>query len=300
MPVQQFPLIFPSNGVVLVGRAYRNVDNLIEPQPTVIVTGSWLTVKEQMPQTYALALAERGYTTFTFDFAGFGQSEGEPRQLELPTRKIGDIIAAAEFLSTMSFVRGGLAGHLGVCASAQYALAAIARGARIRSFASVAGWYHDAASVAGFYGGEAGASMRLARAREALDDYATTRTVKMVPAYRAGDDRAGMFFELDYYANPKRGAVPEWKNEMAEMSWLYWLTFDGLRAAREVKVPTVMVHGDGCVLPDHAKAIHAALRGPKRLEWKDGTQIDFYDQPAQVASSVDIVDEHFRDSLATD
>ncbi len=32
--------------------------------------------------------------------------------------------------------------------------------------------------------------------------------------------------ELDYYANPRRGAVPEWKNEMAERSWLFWLTFD--------------------------------------------------------------------------
>jgi uncharacterized protein len=300
MPVYQFPLIFPSDGVVLVGRVYRDVDNLIEPRPTVIVTGSWLTVKEQMPHTYAVALAERGITAFTFDFAGFGQSGGEPRQLELPARKIQDITAAAELLSTMSFVQGGLPGHIGVCASAQYALAAIARGARIGAFASVAGWYHDAPSVAPFYGGPSGTGMRLDRARKAVDDYATSRTVTTVPAYRAGDDRAGMFFELEYYANRQRGAVPEWKNEMAEMSWLYWLTFDGLRSAREVSVPTVMVHSDGCVLPENARSVHAALRGPKRLEWTEGTQTDFYDQPTQVSAAVKIVDEFFRATLGND
>ena len=92
------------------------------------------------------------------------------------------------------------------------------------------------------------------------------------PSWRASpssvDDRAGMFFELDYYANPGRGAVPEWKNEMAEMSWFLWLTFDGVRWAVEVSVPTLMgQHSDGCVFPEHAKAVHAALRGPKQIEW---------------------------------
>ena len=74
-----------------MGRVYRNVDDLVEPQPTVVVTGSWLTVKEQMPHTYAVRLAELGVTAFTFDFTGFGQSGGAPRQVELPARKIAGI-----------------------------------------------------------------------------------------------------------------------------------------------------------------------------------------------------------------
>jgi hypothetical protein len=203
-------------------------------------------------------------------------------------------------LGTMSFVRGGGVGYLGICASAQYALAAIARGARIRSFASVAGWYHDARSVAPFYGGDQGTAPRLERARRALEAYAASGEVVMVPAYRPGDEQAGIFFELDYYANPQRGALPAWKNEMAEMSWAFWLTFDGLRSAAAVDAPTVLVHGDGCVLPENAKAVYAGLRGPKRLEWIDGSQIDFYDQPAQVTSAVAIVDSHFQATLTAD
>ena len=184
MSVFEFPMVFPADGASLVGRVYRNVDELVTPQPAVVVTGSWLTVKEQMARTYALRLAEQGITAFTFDFTGFGQSGGAPRQLELPARKIADIAAAADFLSTMSFVREGGVGHVGICASAQYALAAIARGARIRSFVSIAGWYHDAASVASFYGGAEGARLRIGRAREALDTWTKSGEVIMVPAYR--------------------------------------------------------------------------------------------------------------------
>jgi fermentation-respiration switch protein FrsA (DUF1100 family) len=300
MAVFEFPMVFPADGVSLVGRVYRSVDDLVTPQPAVVVTGSWLTVKEQMPRTYALRLVEHGITVLTFDFTGFGQSGGAPRQLELPARKIADIAAAADFLSTMSFVRAGGVGHVGICASAQYALASIARGARIRSFASVAGWYHDAKSVAPFYGGAEGTKLRLGRARAALETWAKSGEVIMVPAYRAGDERAGMFFELDYYANSQRGAVPEWKNEMAEMSWLFWLTFDGVRSAGEVNVPTLMLHSDGCVFPDHAKSVHAALKGPKQLEWTDGSQIDFYDQEAQVARAVALAVPHFRATLGAD
>ena len=297
MAVFEYPMVFPSDGAMLVGRVYRNVDDLVTPQPAVVVTGSWLTVKEQMPRTYALRLAEQGITAFTFDFTGFGQSGGTPRQLELPARKIADIAAAADFLSTLSFVRSGGVGHVGICASAQYGLAAIARGARIRSFASIAGWYHDAKSVAPFYGGAEGTALRLGRARQALDAWAKTGEVAMVPAYRPGDDRAGMHFELDYYANPRRGAVPEWKNEMAEMSWLFWLTFDGVRSAGEVHIPTLLVHGDGCVFPEHVRAVHAAIGGPKQLEWSEGSQIDFYDQEPLVNKALAAAIPHFKATL---
>ena len=54
MSVFESPMMFPADGASLVGRVYRNVDELVTPQPAVVVTGSWLTVKEQMARTYAL------------------------------------------------------------------------------------------------------------------------------------------------------------------------------------------------------------------------------------------------------
>jgi hypothetical protein len=190
-------------------------------------------------------------------------------------------------------------GYLAVCASAQYALAAIAGGAPITSFVSVAGWYHDTASVAPFYGGAEGVDLRIGRAREAFDAFLRTGEVRTVPAYEDGNDRAGMFFSLDYYASPERGAIPAWRNEMAELSWMYWLTFDGLSAASRVSAPTLFVHGEDCVLPDNVRLVHDRLAGPSELVWADGTQIDFYDQPDQVSLAVGAADKHFRRTLPT-
>ncbi len=291
------PYLILSGETPLSARVYRATDDLLERQPAVLVTGSWLTVKEQMAEHYARALAARGFTAITFDFSGFGTSGGGPRQAELPARKIADITAAARYVSRLSFVRPGGVGYLAVCASAQYALAAIAGGAPITSFASVAGWFHDTASVAPFYGGAPGVSTRLERARAALTRFEETGEVVTVPAYENGNDRAGMFFELDYYASSERGAVPTWQNEMAELSWLYWLTFDGLSGAGAVTTPSLFVHGDDCVLPDNVRAVHGSLAGPADLLWTDGGQLDFYDQPEQVGVAVDAAAEHFERTL---
>ncbi|MEM9809510.1 MAG: dienelactone hydrolase family protein [Cyanobacteria bacterium P01_D01_bin.56] len=291
------PVIFPSGNTPLVGYFIRNTDDVTTKQPTVIVTGSWLTVKEQMPKTYAEKLAELGYAAFIFDFSGFGQSSGEPKQAEIPARKIKDIIAAVNFLSTISFVDPNTIGILSICASAQYTLAAIARGAQIKSFASVAGWFHDAPSIAHFYGGAEGVEKRLAYAKRAVEKFAITGEVDLVPAYEPGNDLAGMSFQVDYYGNSNRGAISEWKNEMATMSWFHWLTFDGLRAASEVTIPTLFVHGDGCVLPDHVKQIYAAIQGDKDLLWTEGNQVDFYDQPPLVNKAVSAAHRHFQKTL---
>src|SRR5262245_60393110 len=122
--VYRTPLTFFRGDLRLAGQLFRNTDRLDVRQPGIIVTGSWLTVKEQMPELYALRLAERGYSTFTFDFSGFGESAGEPRQAEIPDRKIADIISAADFMSALSLVEPGTLAHLAICASAQYGLAA--------------------------------------------------------------------------------------------------------------------------------------------------------------------------------
>jgi uncharacterized protein len=294
--VTSVPVVLASAGVPLAGRIHRRGD-ATDRQPGVVVSGSWLTVKEQMPDHYAHRLAERGFTALTFDFAGWGASGGDLRHAELPGRKIADIAAATAFLRSSSLVWPGGVGYVGICATAQYALAAAASGA-IASFAAVAGWFHDTASVAPFYGGEAGVAERLARSDAATEDYLRTGEVAAVAAYGPDDPEAAMTLPMDYYANPARGAVPAWPNRMATLSWRPWLTFDGLAAAAGVDVPALLVHADGCVFPDNVRRLRHELRGPVELAWGDGEQTDYYDRPSQVAFALDAVDAHLRSTLA--
>jgi hypothetical protein len=102
-------VVFPAGGVWLAGRLYGAGDAFVR-RAGVVVTGSWLTVKEQMADRYASELARRGYAALAFDFTGWGESGGEPRQVETPTSKIADITAATVFVSSRSFVaQGGVA-----------------------------------------------------------------------------------------------------------------------------------------------------------------------------------------------
>jgi hypothetical protein len=289
--------VLTNGDVPIVARLHRRGGDPTAPLPAVIVMGSWLTVKEQMADGYAAALADRGYAAFTFDFSGFGESGGSLRQTEIPTRKAGDIAAMVRFVSGLSTVAPGGPGVLAVCASAQYTLAAVAEGVPIASFASVAGWFHDERSVAAFYGGADGVADRLARADAAARRYASTGELATVPAYAAGDERAGMFVEMDYYANPERGAVPAWRNEMTELTWAHWLTYDGLTAASMVDIPALFVHSDDCVFPDNVRRVAGAMKRPADVAWGEGAQIDFYDRPAQMSFAVEAVDAHFRRSL---
>ena len=276
----------------IAGRLFRNTDRVDVRQPAVIVTGSWLTVKEQMPETYARALAERGYAAFTFDFTGFGESAGEPRQAEIPDRKIADLVAAADFVATLSIVEPDTLAHLAICASA-HGLAALARiaGATVRQRRRVVPRH-----------GERGAVLWRAGRRRVAACAGERRPRSL---YRHRDDRHGaglqgrrpdaaMFFELDYYANPARGAVPAWKNEMATLSWRYWFMFDGLRAAEHVRTPALFVHSDGCVFPDNVRTIEASCAARRNSVWAEGTQTDFYDQPAQVERAVNAADAFLK------
>jgi fermentation-respiration switch protein FrsA (DUF1100 family) len=280
------PFLVHSGGVPLAGRMHRTGDG----GPVVVVTGSWLTVKEQMPDRYAAALAERGYTALTFDFAGFGRSGGEPRQVESPTRKMADLAAVAAYARTLG---GRPPALLAICASAQYTLAAVTAGLPAAAVVSVAGWFHDAETVAPLYGGADGVTERLERADAALERWLEGGEVTTVKAYDPEDPAAGMPMPMDYYGNNERGAVPAWTNAMAELSWRPWLTFDGMAA--DTAVPTLFVHSDGCVLPDNVRALAGRLGAD--TVWLDGEQTDFYDQPAQVDAAVAAADAHFRKVL---
>ena len=131
----------------------------------IVVTGSWTTVKEQQAEFYARLLAAEGFTTLTFDFRGFGQSEGAPRSWENPERKISDIHAAVTY--AVEQLDATRIGALGICASSGYQAVNAASDRRVNSLAMIAPWLHNMQLVAPYYGGEAGVQERIAARRRA-------------------------------------------------------------------------------------------------------------------------------------
>jgi len=271
---------------------YRNTTQPDQRQPAIVITGSWLTVKEQMAHEYASKLAALGYTVFTFDFAGFGQSGGDLRQTEIPARKISDIIAAVDFVRTMSFVQPGAVGYLGICASAQSCPGGDGGRRANRFFVSVAGWFHDAVSVTPFYGSPEGADDARTR-RQATVRFLSSGETELAPAYRKGDRECRDAFELDYYANHATWSHPGVEKRDDVMTWCYWLMFDGLMR-RQRSTPRHCWCTATSAPCGKCPANPCELRAKKRLVWSEGSQIDFYDQPALVGMAVELQHEHFR------
>ncbi|MFF8844955.1 alpha/beta hydrolase [Streptomyces sp. NPDC015127] len=267
------------------------------PLPGVVVAGTWTSVKELMADRYAERLAERGYAALSFDFTGFGASEGEPRDAESPRRKIDDIRHAVTFLAGHPAVDGERLGALGICAAAMYMSANAAADDRVKALALVAPWLHDPAICEEAYGGPEAVRAKIAAGEEARARYEATGEVDYVPVVSATDERAPMPYEIDFYLNPERGAVPAWPNRFAVMAWKEWLTFDSVALAPAISAPTLLVHSEEAAIPDGARRFHAGLAGPKELLWTEGTQFDFYDQEPQVTTAVDAADAHFARTL---
>jgi len=297
---------FKSDDVNLVGNLFYP-EGYVEGKayPAIVVSGSWTTVKEQMAGTYAQKFAADGFITLAFDFRNFGESGGEPRYYESPELKTADVINAVSFLQGLEEVDEKRIGAFGVCAGAMYTLMAASKDSRIQSVATAASWLHDAEAVKLFYGGEEGVQAKIEAARAAKKKYEETGVVEYIPTISTTDESAAMYGPYDYYLNAQRGAVPEWSaDQFAVMSWEAWLTTDPMPSAKNLTIPTLMIHSDGAVLPDYTKSYFASIATEdKKLHWMETEldspfdQFNYYDQDNQVTESVEKASEWFKKKM---
>ena len=289
---------FPSNGVTLRGHLFTppNFDES-ETYPTAIVTGSWTSVKEQMPDEYASLLAKKGFVALTFDFTGFGESDGQPRQVEDYELKIADIRAAVDYLAGHKNVDQSAITGLGVCASSGYMAHAVAQDKRVDRLVLVAPWLHDAEIARGLYDARPGGTDGLlASAKEAADKYARTGEMDYVLAASELDPLSAMYVPenaFDYYLDPAKAAGKFYDNRFAVTSWEPWLTFDGISAGKDITQPVFIVHSESGAVPQGAKAFYDHLQGEKKIEWLNQfDQQQLYFRPEAVNAAMDAVGEY--------
>ena len=269
---------FNSNGVNLKGHLFLPPDfKDTQKYPAAIVTGSWTSVKEQMPDEYASLLALDGFISLTFDFTGFGESEGQPRQMEDHKLKIADIKAAVDFLSSNKNVDMERLSGLGICASAGYMAHATARDERMRNLVLVAPWLHNPEIAGTIYDFRPGGTEGLLRAaREAKEQYAETGEMPYVLAASELDPLSAMYVPenvFDYYLNPAKAAGALYDNRFAVSSWEPWLTFDAISSASQINQPVFIVHSENGAVPQGARNFYEKLKGEKDIVW-----LNYYDQ----------------------
>ena len=291
---------FNSGDATLVGHLFLPPGFSADRQyPASVVTGSWTSVKEQMPDTYASILAKNGSIALTFDFTGFGESEGQPRQVEDYAIKIDDIQAAVDFLSAHDNVMKQRISGLGVCASAGYMAHATQRDSRIKNLVLVAPWMHNKEIAKSIYNARPGGTEGLlAAAKRAKKDYALTGEMSYVLAASELDPLSAMYVPqnaFDYYLNPAKAAGSIYDNRFAVSAWEPWLTFDGISVGDDITTPVLVVHSEQGAVPHGVKDFYERLEGEKSIRWlNEYTQQDLYHKPEAVDAAMEIVVQYLR------
>ena len=291
--IQTRTLTFDNEGSKLSGTLYlpagfKSGDKL----PTVIVTGAWTSVQQQMPAEYAKQMTERGFAAFTFDFRGWGLSgdqAGNVRYKESPLAKVSDIKAAISFVSQQTEVDASSIHGLGICASSGYMIDAVSGNAKVKSVALVAPWLQNKEIVNTVYGGEKGVAglIDVSRKAEAAGG-------EVIPA--AGPEGAeGVLMPIGgYYYEPSRGAIPAYDNKWNQSSWEGWLTYYPADNPQRLDKPLAVVHSEAAAIPQGVKTFLSGYVGDATLKMLENvTQFDFYDNLEDVTRAADTVAEHF-------
>ena len=285
---------FFSQGSKLVGTLYLPGEVKNKQLPGVVVTGAWTTVKEQMPKTYAIELAKKGYGALTFDFRGWGQSEGKNRYLEDPQMKTQDILAAIDFLGSRSEIDSKNISGLGICASSGYMADAYNQTKKLKTIALVAPWLHNKKIATKVYGGEDSVKKLLSLAESASKKFKKSGLPTLITA-ASSTDKNSLMFKAPYYTEKNRGLIAEYDNKFNVASWTGWLNYDALKSAKKLRGKILFIGSNAMALPQGAKA-YSKIAGNKVKEvWLDKiSQFDFYDKKDAVQAAIGHASQHFQ------
>ena len=138
------PVTFYSEGFELVGDVYYPED--LQPGETragIVLCHGYTGVKDLYLPDNARVLNEAGYIVLTFDYKGWGDSEGSKSRLA-PYSRVYDVLAAVTFLGALPQVNEDAIGIYGTSYGGATVVWAGAIDARIKCVVSVVGIGHGA------------------------------------------------------------------------------------------------------------------------------------------------------------
>lgn len=263
--------------------------DLSKSYPAIVVTGPMLSVKEQAQSVYASALAEAGYVTMVFDGSYFGESEGEPRQLELPDVKETDIEGAVDFLPSLHFVDPERIGGLGICGSGSYMSVAGVKEPRLKAVAGVVPAISDisTSAMATFFRPED-------EVKAAKDAYekgeGQLEYLNFMP--RAFDEGAAYYYTA-------RGNKARWSNRVVAWSQLELVKYNVPSIMKDMHKPYLVITGENAwsrqsstevfdAVPDERKQMHVV---------PEAGHFDLYDLHPFVDEALQTAEDFFAQYL---
>ncbi|MDP2865645.1 MAG: alpha/beta hydrolase [Elusimicrobiota bacterium] len=301
-------VIFKSAGSKLKGDLYLPSDfNNKKKYAAILFDGPMTGLKDQVAGLYARKMSDRGFITLAFDHRFYGESEGMPRQMEAPGKKVEDNKNAVTYLLTLPFIDGSKVGAIGICAGGGYMAKTAAEDNRVKVFAGVAAAYHDSSLYEKWFGGKdkleafigyaAAARKKFEQTGEVEYKPAVWSEVENSPAAMPGQEPSNEPFA---YYGTRRSYSPYYVNRVAIQGYEDQLRFDALRSAGSIKAPTLIVHGTQdkyCSPAAAAKFYDALVCAKEYFSITTTNHIDLYDQEQYVNQAVAKLSEWFTKHL---
>lgn len=263
--------------------------NLSKNYPAIVVTGPMLSVKEQAQSVYAKRLTGLGYVTLVFDGSYFGESEGTPRQMELPSVKQTDISGAVDFLESLPYVDDNRIGGLGICGSGSYMSVAGVKDTRLKAITAIvpaisniakspmAGFFKDADEVK----------------KEKADYEAGTGEITYLNFMPRSFDEGAAY----YYTS--RGLNPRWSNQVVAWSQLELADYNVPEIMKDMKAPYLVITGEKAWSKPASEEVFNAVPGDNKEMHviPEASHFDMYDLSPYVSEAFDFIKPFFAKNL---
>lgn len=264
--------------------------NLSQNYPAVVVTGPMLSVKEQAQSVYAERLTAAGFVTLVFDGTYFGESEGEPRQQELPDVKQSDIEGAVDFLVSLPYVDNNRIGGLGICGSGSYMSVAGVKEPRLKAITAIVPAIADISksAMAGFFRPED----EVMAAKEAYEQgKGGLMHLNFMP--RAFDEGAAYYYS-------SRGTHPRWSNQVVAWSQLELVKYNVVSIMKDMKKPYLVITGENAWSREASTEVFNAVPHTQKQMYviPEASHFDMYDLAPFVSEAFEFIIPFFAQYLS--
>ncbi|MQA11143.1 MAG: alpha/beta fold hydrolase [Pseudonocardiaceae bacterium] len=271
------------------------------PYPILIPASGFQGLKVIHPQRFARTLGARGYAVLAFDYAGFGDSEGERGRLA-PQEWVENLRAAVDRASTVDSVDPDRTGLIGWGLGGGVVVAEAADDRRVRAVAALNGIGDGARSTRTMHDEDSWQHLqrRIRADRGRRAELGRSEITSPWDIVRLDLDSATEgYVNLELYQAPGFGSGVTL--ESAEML----LRFHPESVAHRISPrPLLVAHGSENRLhyPEEARSLYQHAAEPKELVMLEGcghTEWMFDDNPT-FQSVVDKLDDFFRTAFTTE
>jgi uncharacterized protein len=275
----------------VVGNLFVPNDLNRSAQNASIVVGHPMgAVKEQSANLYATKLAEQGFVTLSFDLSGWGESDGQPRNMVAPEIFAEDFSSAIDYLRTQDFVDDARIGALGICGSGSFVVSAAKVDPRIKAVATVSMYDMGAANRDGLRNSQSVDQRKqaIAAAAEQRDveftGGPTEYTSGTVDELTAGSTPVEREF-YDFYRTSRGAYIPVDASEettthptlTSNLKFMNFYPFEDIETISPR--PTLFITGDVAHSREFSEDAYQGAAEPKELYIVPGAgHVDLYDR----------------------